>query len=120
MDHPTRWMSLGVTVLVLACGPAWGQHGSPAAANVPGVQEGLEKLSSLDFEGAYVAFREVGRDRGPAGQAEEAEVLRTVIALGETVAHVRLLHAYASQLAGLRSPELEPGGGEGVADTLRS
>ncbi|MFQ5960616.1 MAG: hypothetical protein ACE5MG_04410 [Candidatus Methylomirabilales bacterium] len=121
MMRPTRWMGLWVGVVLLAWCPAWAERGEAAVANGAGVQKGLEKLSTLDFEEAYLALRRIGRDRTPADQSEKAEVVRGVIALGETVAHVRLLDAYASLLARLSSsPRHGAEADEGVDDALRS
>ncbi len=113
-------MGLAVMVVLLAWQLPWAQDGPAAAANVPGYQEGLEKLSALDFERAYLVLRGVGRNRGPDKQSEEAEVLRTIIALGETVAHVRLFHAYTSLIARLSRPARVPVKEEGLIDALQS
>lgn len=119
--RPTGWISLGVVVVLFAWWHPWAYEGRAAVGNGPGLQEGLEKISALDFEGAYLALRGISRDRGPAGQSEKAEVVRGVIALGETVAHVRLLNAYASLLDRLGSPPRQGAGGDDrVEDTLQS
>ncbi len=121
MVRPIRRIGLSVIVVLAAGQPAWAQQGPAGVPTGPGLQAGIEKLSAMDFEGAYLALRGISRDRTPTGQSEKAEVVRGVIALGETVAQVRLLHAYASQLARPESP-LRQGAGadEGVAEMMQS
>ncbi|MFQ5846075.1 MAG: hypothetical protein ACE5IQ_00200 [Candidatus Methylomirabilales bacterium] len=118
--HVTRPIYFSM-IVVVAWQLAWARCGPAAVANRPGLQEGLAKLTALDFEGAYRALRGIDRNGEAADQSERAKVLRGIIALGETVAHLRLLDAYGSQLASLGFPLRQaPEPDEGVRETLRS